>query len=388
MTTKKPIAVFVSDLHAGLRLPHAKVSPDMTTSDRLDDVIGIIQQVTQYVEDHQVPHAFVAGDLFDKRHPDAPTMIKTANALYELGCATKMGVGILPGNHDAHDRAGKVYSVDLFDALRTDVVYSLNDPAVNPLVLEGTKGDAIHLHAVPWVPDILFKERVAEIAATLGPDGRNVLVFHQTVTGATDNGHVAKDALPPKMFKPFDLAISGHIHHPQLIGDKVQYLGSPLHLRFSDAGDNERGFWVLHDDLSLEMVQTRFNRFVRWSFLSDEGYSATDAATDLISELWDEVKELELPPYLDVLIEADREDAEAAVAIINRTVDQSLVRSLRVNAIYNDDGASERVRHAATAPGGAATPLDLVRAFVDASEAKWPAGATAEDLLAAVREVI
>lgn len=398
----KPIALFVSDLHAGLKLPHAELAADATTSDRLEDVLDVIAQVRDYAVEHNIGHVFILGDLFDQRHPAAPTLVQTAKALVDLVSAppakppkrkarargSSSGPGhrkvyILPGNHDAHDRAGRVYSVDLYDALAVQGIEVIGMDWHR--LIEG-----IAFSAIPWVPDRLFRRKLDHYATSfLHPDAKNVLLFHQSVQGARDGAHVAGGACAaPAAFDPFDLALSGHIHEPQRLG-VVQYLGAPLHLRFTDAG-RPRGFWAMGENAEIEFVETRFPRFVRWRFIEDEDVGPDELAESLLPELVAELESL-APVYLEVIVEGEKDPVDEAAAMTRKALEgleSSLVRRARVNIVYTDQGASERVRKAATAPGEVASPEDLVAAFVAASVAKHPEGATSTELVDFAREVL
>lgn len=403
-TTFHPDAVFVSDLHLGLKLPHAKVSGDMTTSDRLQDVLFILGQVADYCREHKVQQVFIAGDLFDQRHPDAPTLIACAEALTSLAQVGKepseshaREVILLPGNHDAHDRAGKVYALDLYDVLNVPGIRVMTygdegEPWHGEIQPHGTTGEPLHVYGFPWLPEPLFRERVQAIAlVVLRPA---LAVFHQTLIGARDGGHVAPRGIDPGLFDIFDLGVSGHIHEPQDIG-RVKYLGSPLHLRFTDAGQR-RGFWALDAGRrEWKLVETKFPEFVRWRFFEDDGITAVELAEavlpELIEELSARVDANGKPVYLDVIVESEREDAEAAAARVRLFLDAlgpDLLRVRRVTPIYTDDGSSSRVRAAASGPGSVATPAELVEAYVRSTDGVYPEDVSADELIAFGQEVM
>lgn len=391
-------SIFVSDLHAGLKLPHAKVSADMTSSDRLEDVLDIIEQVRVYAEAEGITRIFILGDLFDQRHPDSPTLIKTARALSRLAGVepteiesrrrSTRTVYILPGNHDAHDRAGRVYSIDLFEALRSPGIEIITHGW--RLALGG-----VVFYGMPWLPDRIFAERLA--ALSVEHPGPRVLLLHQPVNGATEGPYRVKHATDPDVLdeadpaagsgRRFDLAISGHIHDPQRIRN-VQYLGCPLDLRFTDIGPR-RGFWVLDEStLTMEMVETKFCPFIRWSFKDGDGLTCDEQAANLLSELYATLISVcdgvGKPAYVEVLIEGPREDADRCRSRVVRVLDADTtrVRSVRYATTYTDSGASDRIRAAATTPGAVASPQELCEAFVRATAPTWPAGVTADELIA------
>jgi DNA repair exonuclease SbcCD nuclease subunit len=312
--------------------------------------------------------------------PPASSPKRKARARGSSSGPGRRKVYILPGNHDAHDRAGRVYSVDLYDAL--DV------PGIEVIGMDWNRiVEGISFSAIPWVPDRLFRAKLEEYASSfdfLRPEAKNVLLFHQSVKGARDGAHVAGGSCAaPVAFDPWDLALSGHIHEPQRLG-VVQYLGAPLHLRFTDAG-RPRGFWAMDAHAEIEFVETSFPRFVRWRFLEDDDVGPDELAEALLPELVGEIaSSFSEPIYLDVVVEGEKDAVDRASSATREAL-QSLpggsLRRVKVSAVYTDQGASERVRRAATSPGSVASPTDLVEAFVAASSAKYPAGVSADELV-------
>ena len=381
-------SLFVSDLHAALRLPFADVSPDGTTSDRLRDVLAVIADVKRVAEIQEVETIFILGDLFDKRHPDAPTLVAVARALKSLIGVDEDGmifreVWILPGNHDAHDRSGKIYSLGMFEELR---VPGLNVATKPTSAIIGE----IEFILAPWVPETIFFDSIG-LKPRIDLPYPRVFCIHQTIRGAVDGTYTAKSGLDAAEFEKHSasLVLSGHIHTPQVFGDSGRYLGSPLHLRFTDADDKEpRGFWLLDHEklthlakknasclLALTQIEARAPKFVRWRFLADEDDDVTseglarDLLPDLLEELREDVLDKTSPgPYLEVIVEGDRHDVEAATEFVKASLDDytGALRFRRISRIVLDDGASDRVREAATTTGKIASSGELADAYVDA----------------------
>jgi DNA repair exonuclease SbcCD nuclease subunit len=71
----------------------------------------------------------------------------------------------------------------------------------------------------------------------------HTLFCHQTISGAKyETGFYVKDAVECDQI-PFRHVISGHIHTPQTVGNKVCYVGAPRWRTLSDAGSS-RYLWV------------------------------------------------------------------------------------------------------------------------------------------------
>jgi DNA repair exonuclease SbcCD nuclease subunit len=248
-------AIFVSDLHANLRLPHARLSEGNTTSDRLSDVLGILDQVRTVAEKRSVAHVFILGDLFDVKHPDGPTLVGVARALGQM-VKDDLNVWILPGNHDAVDRDGRLYTLQFLGELQIPGITVLHHDVYDGII------DGVTFHSLPWLPEERATKRLRNMTLQ---DGRNVVLFHQEVAGAIgDSGWKSPSGLDADLFERFDMALTGHYHRAQRHA-AYQYLGSPIQLRFCDIeAPIGRGFWLVDfaaKKLKTELISTAYPLF-------------------------------------------------------------------------------------------------------------------------------
>lgn len=256
------IGLFVSDLHANLRLPMAKVDPGGVSSDRLRDVVSILEQIRDYAFNRSPRADFVAilGDLFDQSHPDGATLIAVSRVLADL--ADRVPTMILPGNHDAVDRDGRLYSLQFYGELRVPRLRVLGHETVKAGAVGGTN---VFLHAVPWLPEERARKRIRARAGELKTGTVDVLMFHQGIRGALwDSGRSSDDGLDADIADRFDLALTGHYHRPQKFGRNGYYLGSPLDIRFGDEAVEERGFWEVEfgkRTITPKLIPTKYPRF-------------------------------------------------------------------------------------------------------------------------------
>lgn len=382
--------VLFTDPHLGLKLPHSRVSADQVTSDRLEDVVSIFEQIDELATEVSADQVFCLGDLFDRAHPTAPVLIRAARELKRLTSPDPMGVPqrevfVLPGNHDAHGKSGEVYSLDMYTELEVPGLTILQHGS--PIL---SIDDMIRFHPIPWCPTKLFRERVKACGSLQGT-GRasyDVLLIHQTVKGAKDGTWVAKRGIDAATFKGFDLVLSGHIHEPQTFPNG-RYLGNPLHLRMTDV-NSKRGAWVLDTDtLAMEFVPLRYPEFIRWSFADDDELSVLDIVREQLTGLLEELDTIlddNRDVYLDVKIEGDRDGVYDASRLVRKYVDErkepepdmGRIRSSRIiTSPYELIAPSERMGVVAdiAEKGKVATPGDLVRAFVQVQSGMLPGDA-------------
>lgn len=365
---------FVSDLHASLNLPHAKLNSDGTSSDRLVDVIDVIDDIAHAAKKEKPHGVFILGDLFHSRHPDAPTLKAVSRALREL--ADVCMVYILPGNHDAHGKNSDVYSLSMFNELRIPGIMVFDSPEI-------FTEDDVDFVIMPWVPDNKFAEKLADFTkGALLASRKKVLLMHQTIAGSSANGRKMSGISPREFAKDFDLVLSGHIHEPQRIGPKVQYLGSPLPLSFGEADGVDRGWYRMNKELDLDLVKIDSSPdFVKWVFEQKpdlvKNYESVISA--LISDLEDSLLTREI--YLDVRVHGPRKHVDFVVNAVQGELDmlRDRLRFTKISRIVTDDG-SDRVRE--TAGGNSMTPQELVRLYSEANASLLPDGTNLEDILA------
>jgi len=356
-------SLFISDLHAALRLPHAQLSETATTSDRLEDVCHVLDRVLAYTAEHDVAQVFVLGDLFHQRHPDAPTLHAVAQRLRALSRVAER-VLLLPGNHDAHDKAGRIYSLSFFDALQVPGIEVLLEPEPR------TFGD-VTFWPMPWLPREATEARISAALARRSADRANVLLLHHTIKGCLDGPRRVQQGLTLSALGGFDLVLSGHIHRPQRLGHSV-LLGSPLELRASENDGEQRGFWVMdhaapHDLHLVPLDDTP--KFLRWSLDTpgalDDGDRVEASLVDLTAAL--SAVLARRPVYLDVHLLGTGAQVAAAKARVNAHLDElgareRGLRQLRVQRQIDDLGAGQRLRGRVRS-GQIATPRGLLEGW-------------------------
>jgi DNA repair exonuclease SbcCD nuclease subunit len=315
--------LFVSDLHASLSLPLARPDHGKVHSDRLRDVLGIIERLGDYAEEVSARAVFVAGDLFDAQHPDGATLVHTAGALAQL--AARVPVYLLPGNHDAIDRDGRMYSLQMYSELQVPGLTVLGQGDVVE-VAEGAR-----VHAVPWLPDARARKRIRGIGERLGSDV-DVLLFHQGVLGAAwDSGRASDEGLDPAEILDvrWAHAVTGHYHRPQTWGDRGRYLGAPLDLRFGDEEVAARGWWELDwESNAWTLVPSRAPRFRTERFRLEPGTSFLDHGVEEDGTFPADVQ------YLRLVIEGPADVIEKERKILQEIADRRM--GGRVRAIKLD----------------------------------------------------
>ena len=233
--------IHLSDLHLGKRVNEFSM---------LEDQHYILSDILRLVDQEQPDGVLIAGDVYDKSVPSGEAVTLLDDFLVAL-CQRKLQVFLISGNHDAPERLSFGGRLMAGSGVHVAPVYQ---GRVSPIILEDQYGP-VNLYLLPFLKPAqvrrCFPDReiatytdalaVAVEAMGVNPTGRNVLVAHQFVTGATrcDSEDISvggTDNVDVSVFDPFDYVALGHIHGPQRVGrDTVRYCGTPLKYSFSEA---------------------------------------------------------------------------------------------------------------------------------------------------------
>lgn len=276
----------LADVHLGVGSEYGA-----RPGDRLADQERVLNQVADLVQDENVDHLLVAGDLFHRPKPTPAELLVAQRFLRRM----KVGVTIIPGNHD-YAAASDPVVLGLF-ADKTVAVHTT--PCVDQI------DQHVALAVLPWSPPSrvyanMDEDRIdagqsvadllAEVAAGLRAqitDGPAVLCLHWSVSGAVSStGALADDFREPVLSasaleaQGWDAIVCGHIHKPQWIGTGPGfYCGSPNVCDFGESG-HEHGVWILDVDAPDSTCAT-FVKLTDRPFVTIDDLDAPYSAADL-----------------------------------------------------------------------------------------------------------
>ncbi len=233
--------IHLSDLHLGKRVNEFSM---------LEDQRYILSEILRLVDQEQPDGVLIAGDVYDKSVPSGEAVTLLDDFLVALS-QRNLQVFLISGNHDSPERLAFGGRLMAGSGVHVAPMYQ---GRVAPVVLEDRYGP-VNLYLLPFLkpaqvrrcfPDreiATYTDALAAAVEAMEVDtaGRNVLVAHQFVTGATrsDSEDISvggTDNVDVSVFDPFDYVALGHIHGPQKVGrDTVRYCGTPLKYSFSEA---------------------------------------------------------------------------------------------------------------------------------------------------------
>lgn len=205
----------LSDLHLGKRVNEVSM---------LDEQDYILRQILELADTERPDALVIAGDVYDKSFPSGEAVTLFDDFLVRLA-KRRVPVLLISGNHDSPERLA--FGSRLLDAsgIHISPVYS---GSVSPVTLQDAYGP-VHFWLLPFLkpahvkrffPDEVIEGYTDAIRAAIAHmdvdfSGRNVLITHQFVTGAStceseELSVGGTDNVDASVFDGFDYVALGH----------------------------------------------------------------------------------------------------------------------------------------------------------------------------------
>lgn len=202
--------LFFSDTHLGFDDPQR---PRVARRARGPDFVASFDRALAHATEARVDLVVHGGDLFHRSAPPPAVVDLAAERLSRVARAG-IPVVVVCGNHERSRLPTSLF-------FRHPNLHVIDGPRALSLDVGGAR---LHVSAFPFVRDV--RAQFPAIVRALPPDPRadvNVLLFHQTVEGATvgpsnftfrqGDDVIPRSALP----RGFDVFWSGHIHRSQVL---------------------------------------------------------------------------------------------------------------------------------------------------------------------------
>lgn len=229
---------------------------------RLKHSMQAMRRISQLAIKYQVPILF-AGDFFDNNKEIDNRTLGMAIRNYKKTLGELEVIGI-SGNHDQGE-------------LSTPSHYPVNYMTTWAEIFDNFhlvdfskwENSTARVQGIPYLTNnVGFSESVNKARSNRHPTKKNILLVH------TDFHHIAYNKVRTsgtvenldmnlgKLFKGFDLVLSGHIHAPAKIRHNIYMLGATNHQRTSDLGV-DMGIWKVYEDMSMSFIKLDLPQFKR-----------------------------------------------------------------------------------------------------------------------------
>jgi len=229
-----------------------------------DEVYESTKFMVDYAVNNGIKNLIFAGDLFDSRTQQRLKVLQTFDRMLELFHANGLKLYLFAGNHDK-----TLYtSADSFlDVYKHHPCVEFNRELKN-IVLDGVSIDLLPFFSTELLVPMIEKAK-----------GGDILISHFGMDGSNHLGHVSKNtSITKKLLSKWDKVYLGHYHNYHEISKDIIHLPSFRQESFGE--DNVKGFSLLFNDGSYELVKGKFKEYLKISI--DLNESNNKEITNLI----------------------------------------------------------------------------------------------------------
>lgn len=202
------------------------------------------------IDKRDIKNVMILGDVFDKRKSVNTRALKQAkDFLFDRLSSRGIKTTVLVGNHDAYFK----------NTIRLNSLNVLEDMYDNVTIV---REPGVYLNRITLIPWICPENE--EAAYKLIEQGSTPYCFgHFEISGfGMSLGTVANHGIDRKLFKKYEVVLSGHYHTRSTDG-QVWYLGCPYEMTWADHGD-AKGMHIFDTETGdLEFIKnpnTFFNK--------------------------------------------------------------------------------------------------------------------------------
>lgn len=190
-----------------------------------------------YLEEQGIDTIIELGDIFDRRkYINYYSLDRCKSYWFDPIRDKGINLHCIVGNHDIYFKnTNRVNSPNLLLQEYPELKVYDSPEVVN--------FDGLDILMMPWINNENYEESVKMIEET----SATIMMGHLEFKGfEMYRGAVNDHGLDHKMFRKFDMVMSGHFHHKSS-KDNIHYLGSPYEMTWSDY-DDPRGFHIFDTD--------------------------------------------------------------------------------------------------------------------------------------------
>lgn len=237
------------------RTPIAVISTDWHVKDGDEHIKDLIKQKCDLADDIGVDILFCLGDVFTSRSGQKVDTLSIMSDVFNYIHERGKELWVIPGNHDKQQ----------YDAVESFLTPYKHFPGIR--VVDRSAGLPIgdcYIAMLPYFKEDLWLSKLKELIEFNGDmsDKKYILLSHQAVNGSRNNdGSEVECGIAHKDLSTFDYVYLGHYHDYQQPFQNTYHLPS---IKQNNFGENDnKGFTVLMDDGSFEIVNSSFKAFIK-----------------------------------------------------------------------------------------------------------------------------
>jgi exonuclease SbcD len=230
---KKPIAIIFNDIH-------------LKTGNELE-TLRSMKHMVKYAVDNKISNLIMAGDLFDSRSYQRQSILHTCDRMITMIQEANLTCYMFPGNHDKSIYKSEDSFLDIY-RYHPNIIFNKQESRIE---LGG-----VGITMIPFFSD----DVLVPILEKAKPN--DVLISHFEMNGSTNLGYTIDNSnISRKTLGKFKKTYLGHFHNHHEITKDIVHLPSFRPQNFGE--DNVKGFSILHDDLSYELIEGDFRKYIK-----------------------------------------------------------------------------------------------------------------------------
>lgn len=234
------------------------ISPHKGSYQRLDDGLDVLEWVCQTALDNKIDTILFLGDLFQDRQKIQVLAYQKTFATFQK-YQDRIKWYILLGNHD------------LWYLEKWDVSSVIPLSAINGVtVINEAKTIKIGEREFDWLPFVKNPLKIITDKFPIKDRGNRILCAHIAIDKAKQNSFYHSSEISVEFegdmvridkdyFKDWQLVLLGHYHTPQHLTDKIQYIGSPWQINFSEANQDKHIMILDLENLEMKYIKNDFS---------------------------------------------------------------------------------------------------------------------------------
>jgi exonuclease SbcD len=257
--------IHTSDWHLGRQFHNVSL---------LEDQKVVLEQIKDYLVEHQADALIIAGDVYDRSIPPTQAIEVLDSFLNDVINNLKTPVILIPGNHDGATRLG--FGAGQLNKSGLHII-STYDDMLKPVVLSSSSIGDVAFYGIPYSdPEQVrhhYQTQVSthdeahqflseQLKLVRGKAEKEVLITHCFIDGAEPSESErtlsigGADRVSFQHFSEFDYVALGHLHQPQYRGkEHIRYCGSIMKYSFSEQYHNKAVTLVELDKEGVQSTQ-------------------------------------------------------------------------------------------------------------------------------------
>lgn len=210
----------------------------------------VLKKLIEACKSNKVKTLLLGGDIFTSRSSQRLDVLIAWKDMVKELADSGINVISIGGNHDKTNLNDTISYLNLYEGEGFEVVKESG--------LYDIDGNTVALLPYFLEADGTYSKKLEKLTGKLktSKNGKfTYLVTHvATDKAVTNGGKLIENEVKLSLFSKFDKVFVGHFHNKMKVGKNVYYIGSTDPSNFGE--DNEKGFTVVYDDGSHELVNS------------------------------------------------------------------------------------------------------------------------------------